>query len=82
MLKKVPGTRVGLRDRAVLLLGFAGAFRRSELFSLDVADLEFSRVGLIVTLGNSRTDQESSGRRLGIQFGSNEATCPVRAVQA
>jgi integrase len=82
MLDKLPNTRVGLRDRALLLLGFAGAFRRSELVSLDVADLEFSRAGLIVTLRKSKTDQEGRSRRLGIPFGSSEATCPVRSVQA
>jgi integrase len=82
MLEKLPTTRVGLRDRAVLLLGFAGAFRRTELVSLDMGDLEFSSAGLIVTLRVSKTDQEKSGRRLGIPFGSTEATCPVRAVQA
>lgn len=82
MLGQLPATRVGLRDRAVLLLGFSGAFRRSELVSLDVADLEFARAGLIVTLRKSKTDQEGGGRRLGIPFGSSEATCPVRAVQA
>ena len=47
---KLPNTRVGLRDRALLLLGFAGAFRRSELVALDVADLDFSSAGLVVTL--------------------------------
>ena len=58
MLEKLPGTRVGLRDRALLLVGFAGAFRRAELVSLDVADVEFSSAGLIVTLRRSKTDQE------------------------
>jgi integrase len=82
MLQKLPATRVGVRDRAVLLLGFAGAFRRAELVSLDVADLEFSSAGLIVTLRRSKTDQESQSRRLGIPFGSSEQTCPVRAVEA
>ena len=82
MLDKLPGTRVGLRDRALLLLGFAGAFRRSELVALDVADLEFSSAGLTVTLRKSKTDQEGASRRIGIPFGSSEATCPVRAVQA
>src|SRR5205814_793616 len=47
-----------LRERALLLLGFAGAFRRSELVSLDVEDLEFSRAGLVVRLRRSKTDQE------------------------
>src|SRR5918911_1357864 len=50
MLQKLPSTRVGLRDRALLLLGFAGAFRRAELVGLDVADLDFSSAGLVVVL--------------------------------
>jgi integrase len=82
MLEQLPSTRVGLRDRALLLLGFAGAFRRSELVGLDVADLEFARAGLIVTLRKSKTDQEGKSRRLGIPFGSSEATCPVRSLQS
>jgi len=82
MLEKLPATRVGLRDRAVLLLGFAGAFRRSEPVSLDINDLDFSRAGLIVTLRKSKADQEGKSQRLGIPFGSSESTCPVRAVQA
>jgi integrase len=82
MLSKLPDTRVGLRDRALLLLGFAGAFRRSELVGLDVADLEFARARLIVTLRKSKTDQEGRSRRLGIPFGSSEQTCPVRSLQA
>jgi site-specific recombinase XerD len=82
MLEQLPNTRVGLRDRALLLLGFAGAFRRSELVGLDVADLEFARAGLIVTLRKSKTDQEGRSRRLGIPFGSSEQTCPVRSLQA
>jgi integrase len=82
MLEKVPSTRVGLRDRALLLVGFAGAFRRSELVSLDLADLEFSRAGLVITLRKSKTDQEGRSRRIGIPYGSAEATCPVRSLQA
>jgi site-specific recombinase XerC len=82
MLQHVPHTRVGLRDRALLLLGFAGGFRRSELVSLDHADLEFSPRGLVVTLRRAKNDQEGEGRRIGIPFGSSETTCPVRAVQA
>jgi integrase len=82
MLEKLPVTRVGFRDRALLLLGFAGAFRRSELVSLDVSDLQFTRAGLIVTLRKSKTDQEGRSRRLGIPYGSSERTCPVRSLQA
>src|SRR5215831_8192313 len=54
----------GLRDRALLLLGFGGAFRRSELVALDVADLEETEDGLRVMIGRSKTDQEASARRL------------------
>ncbi len=82
MLEALPDSRVGRRDRALLLLGFAGAFRRAELVSLDVSDLEFARAGLIVTLRKSKTDQEGKSRRRGIPFGSSEQTCPVRSVQA
>jgi integrase len=82
MLDLLPATRVGLRDRALLLVGFAGAFRRSELVSLDVADLEFTGGGLIVTLRKSKTDQEGRTRRLGIPYGSSEQTCPVRSERA
>jgi integrase len=82
MVRALPATRVGQRDRALLLLGFAGAFRRGELVALDLADLHFSAVGLIVTLRRGKADQEARGRRIGIPFGASAATCPVRAVQA
>jgi integrase len=73
---------IGARDRALILLGFAGAFRRSELVALDVADCEFSKDGLTVTLRRSKTDQEGEGRRIGIPYGANPETCPVRQLQA
>lgn len=69
------------RDRALLLVGFAGAFRRSELVALTVADVRFAHEGLIVTLRRSKTDQEGQGTTRGITYGSNPATCPVRALQ-
>ena len=70
------------RDRALILLGFAGAFRRSELVGLDVLDLSFNRDGLTVMLRRSKTDQEGQGRKIGLPYGSNPETCPVRVVQA
>jgi site-specific recombinase XerD len=73
---------IGERDRALILLGFAGAFRRSELVGLDVEDCTFGRDGLTVTLRRSKTDQDGAGRRIGIPYGSNPATCPVRTLQA
>jgi site-specific recombinase XerD len=80
-IKAAPAGLLGMRDRALLLLGFAGAFRRSEVVSLSVADLEFRREGLVVTLRRSKTDAEGQGVRVGIPYGSHHATCPVRAVQ-
>src|SRR5437764_9251370 len=52
----------GLRDRALLLIGFAGAFRRSELVALNVEDLEESELGFKVTIRHSKTDQEGAGK--------------------
>jgi integrase len=72
---------LGLRDRALLLLGFAGAFRRSELVALNFEDCGFTRDGLVVTIRRSKTDQEGQGRRVGIPYGSTPETCPVRTVQ-
>lgn len=69
------------RDRALLLVGFAGAFRRSELVSLDVADVEHVREGVVVTLARSKTDQEGEGRRIGIPLARRQH-CPVRALEA
>jgi site-specific recombinase XerD len=73
---------IGVRDRALILLGFAGAFRRSELVGLDVEDCAFGKDGLTVTLRRSKTDQEGAGRRVGIPYGSNPETCPIRTMQA
>jgi integrase len=67
---------------APLLLGFAGAFRRSELVELDVEDLEFSSAGLAVTLRRTKTDQEGHSRRIGSPYGSSVKSCPVRSLQA
>ena len=73
---------IGVRDRALILLGFAGAFRRSELVSLDVEDCAFGKDGLTVTLRRSKTDQQGAGRKIGIPYGSNPETCPVRVMQS
>lgn len=67
----------GRRDKALLLLGFAGAFRRSELVGLDVADIEHVRQGIVVTLRRSKTDQNGAGREIGIPFGRTR-WCPVK----
>jgi site-specific recombinase XerD len=74
-----PDSLKGIRDRALLLLGFAGAFRRSELVALDVADLEETEEGLRVTIRRSKTDQEGQGQVIAIIRGGS--TCPVKAVK-
>jgi site-specific recombinase XerD len=71
----------GRRDRALLCLGFAGAFRRSELVALDRSDVVFTEDGLIVRIRSGKTDQEGRGRALGIPYFSDPAVCPVRALQ-
>lgn len=81
MIAALPATNLGARDRALLLLGYAGALRRSELVNLAVSDLELADEGLIITLRKSKTDQNARGRRIGIPFGNYEETCPVRAVR-
>ncbi len=73
---------LGLRNRALLLLGFAGGFRRAELVGLDVEDLREAADGLIVRVAKSKTDQKAEGRDVGIPYGSDPVTCPVRAVRA
>jgi integrase len=69
------------RDRALLLLGFAGALRRSELAALTIGDLAFGADGLRVRLTRSKADQEGAGAVLGIHYGERPLSCPVRAVR-
>jgi integrase len=80
MVTATPESYLDWRDRALLLIGFAGAFRRPELVSLDREDLEFQREGLVITLRHSKTDPEGQGRKIGIPHGSG-GTCPVRALE-
>ena len=70
----------GVRDKALLLVGFAGAFRRSELVALTVADIEQAKLGLVFLLRFSKADQEGQGRKVAIPF-ARGAVCPVLALQ-
>jgi len=81
MLDVLPDNLIGLRDKALILIGYAGAFRRSELVSLNVEDLDFQKEGLIINLPRSKTDQAGQGRKKPISYGSNVKTCPVRTLQ-
>jgi len=80
MLARIPGTLTGRRDRAVLALGFAGAFRRSELVALTVADLIEVEGGIRVIIRQSKTDQEAEGEEIAIPYG--DKLRPVEAVRA
>jgi integrase len=82
MLGGLPDGLLGIRDRALLLIGFAGAFRRSELVGLNTGDLEFATEGLVITLRRSKGDQEGQGRKLAIPHGTSASTCPVRALKS
>lgn len=81
LVKHLPDTLTGKRDRALLLIGFAGAFRRSEIVSIDREDLSFDRKGLTIHIKRSKTDQEGEGRDVAIPYGSNLNTCPIRSLQ-
>ena len=69
----------GHRDRALLLLGFAGAFRRSELVALDMSDIEETPDGMKVTIRRSKTDQEGAGQVIAVPFG--KIACPIAALK-
>lgn len=70
----------GHRDRALILLGFAGAFRREELCGLERSCLEFTQSGVLVTISKSKTDQYAEGQTIQIPR-SGKATCPVSALE-
>lgn len=75
----MPDDLRGLRDRALLLLGFAGALRRSELVALDVGDIEEGSEGIFIRIRRSKTDQEGAGDFVSIPYGSR--LHPVRALK-
>lgn len=76
-----PFTYRSLRDRAMLLVGFAGALRRSEVANLEVSDLSYTPDGLRLLIRKSKTDQEGRGQVIGLIHGANPLTCPVRAIR-
>lgn len=71
----------GLRDTALLLVGFAGAFRRSELVSIQVKQVHFVKQGMLIHLPRSKTDTAGIGRDIAIPFASNRNSCAVRALR-
>ncbi len=72
----------GRRDRALLLLAFAGALRRSELVALDVAHVVWTADGLRILIERSKTDERGEGAELAVTRGRAEETCPVAALRS
>lgn len=80
LMRSIPCHSAGdVRDRALLLLGFSGAFRRAELTALDLDDFAFSARGVVVTVRKSKTDQQGQGRKVAIPK-SKGPLCAVTAV--
>lgn len=81
MISKIADDPRGLRDKSLLLIGFATGCRRSELVALLVSDVTSHRDGLIVEIRRSKTDQTGEGLQKLVRMGTDAATCPVRALQ-
>ncbi|ONF46476.1 tyrosine-type recombinase/integrase [Methylobacterium radiotolerans] len=87
-IEALPHTLAGKRDRALILVGFAAALRRSELASLEIARrdgtswIEERPDGLVIHLARTKTDQKGEGAEVGVPYGSNPETCPVRTYRA
>jgi integrase len=80
MVATCPPNTAGRRDRALLVVGFAAALRRSELAELTCDDLQPCAEGIILTIRRSKTDRYGAGQRLGLPTGTNPHTCPQRTL--
>lgn len=81
LLEAVDQPIAGARDRALVLVGFVGAFRRSELAAMRVDDLVRHRRGYTIRIPRSKTDQAGEGREVEVLYGVREQTCPVLALE-
>jgi len=70
-----------IRDKTIILLGFAGGFRRSELVNIDYDDIEFVSEGLKIFIKRSKTDQSGEGMTKAIPYFDNKNFCPVTALK-
>jgi integrase len=82
VVESMPSSPLGVRNRAILMVGFAGALRRSEIVALHLKDLDFSDDGVTLLVRRSKTDQDGHGHLVGLPYGSNRITCPVRSLRA
>jgi hypothetical protein len=70
---------LGREHTTIVLVSYATANRRSESAALNVEDVTLCPEGLVVNIRRSKTDQEAAGRKVGVAYGADIATCPVRA---
>jgi integrase len=75
-----PDSAIGVRDRAVILLGYAAALRPGELAALELADITVEPTGLLIAIRRSKTDQEGHGQLVGVAPGRHPSTDPIRAL--
>lgn len=73
---------IGVRDRAVILLGYASALRPGELSALDTSDIIAKPTGVLIKVRRSKTDQDARGQLVGVARGGNPLTDPIRALDA
>jgi integrase len=73
---------IDVRDKALLLLGFSGAFRRSELVGIHLEHVKFDKEGISILLPWSKTDQQGEGQTVQIPYGKHKDTCPILALKA
>jgi len=81
LINSLEGPIAAARDKALLLIGFAGSLRRSELAALKVEEIAWHRKGVTLTIPRSKTDQEGEGREVEILLGVHDMTCPVMALE-
>jgi integrase len=81
LLAACPNGLLGARDQALLLVGYAGAFRRSELAQIDLGRTTLYKDGILITFPTSKSDQEGEGSEVAIPRGLHAETCPVLALE-
>ena len=70
-------TKIRFKNKALILIGFSGGFRRSELVSIEIDDIEFVKEGVKIFIKRSKTDQSGEGMTKGIPYFTNSRYCPV-----